>query len=215
MKKLASVLLIVGTLAVANIYNKVYTPTALANVQTEQKQLDDYQKQFDREAELKKKMENPTIIRNKLNKVGKIISLDGQYKFWSKITDKGLLNLTLREMTMDFTYDFGMGCDLSYITIYKIEGKTVYIHIPSNRIQLLYIQLNQDSKITDGRKMFLVSQFSPSDVEILIEQSQTEVVNKIGKDKNLFNKAKLNLQDQIEKLILGIGYYDQVIFQEV
>lgn len=61
--------------------------------------------------------------------------------------------------------------------------------------------------------MWLVSQFKPSDVEILIEQSQQNVVNKIGADKDVFNKAYINLKGEIEKLVKFLGY-EKVIFTE-
>ena len=210
------ILLIVGAL-IATHYSKVNDLSASANsknVQIQQNQLGEYQKEKERAEELKK-LQDPTIIRDKINKVGKLTSLEGNYKYWSKITDKGLFDLTLREITLDFSFKFGIGISMEYINVYKVEGTTVFVKIPRNRMQLQYIQMNPDSKIIDGKKMLLVSQFKPSDVEVLIEQSQQNVVNKIGVDTKLFDSALYNLQDELEKLIKGLGYYETVIFDEI
>ena len=210
------ILLIVGAL-IATHYSKVNDLSASANsknVQIQQNQLGEYQKEKERAEELKK-LQDPTIIRDKINKVGKLTSLEGNYKYWSKITDKGLFDLTLREITLDFSFKFGIGISMEYINVYKVEGTTVFVKIPRNRMQLQYIQMNPDSKIIDGKKMLLVSQFKPSDVEVLIEQSQQNVVNKIGVDSKLFDSALYNLQDELEKLIKGLGYYETVIFDEI
>jgi len=210
------ILLIVGAL-IATHYSKVNNLSASANsknVQIQQNQLGEYQKEKDREEELRK-LQDPTIIRDKINKVGKLTSLEGNYKYWSKITDKGLFDLTLREITLDFSFKFGIGISMEYINVYKVEGTTVFVKIPRNRMQLQYIQMNPDSKIIDGKKMLLVSQFKPSDVEVLIEQSQQNVVNKIGVDAKIFDSALYNLQDELEKLIKGLGYYETVIFDEI
>ena len=210
------ILLIVGAL-IATHYSKVNDLSASANsknVQIQQNQLGDYQKEKDKIEELRK-LQDPTIIRDKINKVGKLTSLEGNYKYWSKITDKGLFDLTLREITLDFSFKFGIGISMEYINVYKVDGTTVFVKIPRNRMQLQYIQMNPESKIINDKKMLLVSQFKPSDVEVLIEQSQQNVVNKIGVDSKLFDSALYNLQDELEKLILSMGYYETVIFDEV
>ena len=214
------VILTLGALFATNIYFKYHNLSVPKPITTEQVQInlgnDDYQKIIDREAELKKKMQDPTIIRNQIRKAGKLTSLEGQYKYQSKIIDKGFMDLTLREITLDFTYNFAMGMDLQYITVSKVENKIVYIKIPKNRIQLQYIELNsQDSRIIEGKKMILVNQFSPSDTEVLMEQSQQNVVNMIGADKELFNDAMINLQEQLKKLVLSLGYYERVVFEIV
>jgi len=213
------VILTLGALFATNIYFKYHNLSIPKPITTEQMQInlgdDYYQKEIDRELELKKKMQDPTIIRNQIRKVGKLTSLEGKYKYQSKITDKGIMDLTLREITLDFVYNFGMGMNLQYITVLKVENKTVYIKIPKNRVQLHYIELNQDSRIIEGKKMILVNQFSPSDTEILIEQSQQNVVNMIGADNELFNNTMINLQEQLEKLVLSLGYYETVEFEIV
>jgi len=214
MKKLTSILL-VGTLIVAGIYYKNHDlPVATIN-KIEQLQLRDFTKEQNRTAKLKK-MQDPTIIQNELRKVGEITSLKGKYNYFSKISnkDKFFDKFTLREITLDFEYNFGIGINsLEYIKVLKIEDGKVYISIPKNRIQLIYIEQNmQNSKIIDGDTMFLFDQFSPSDTQILFAQAQQNVVNAIGKDNKLFDTAMVNLQDMVEGLVLGLGY-EKVVFE--
>jgi len=217
MRKPIIALTILGALFATNIYFKYHNLSIPKPIPVEQSQLRDYQKDIERTAELKK-MQNPTLIQNELRKVGEITSLKGKYNYFSKITnkDKFFDKFTLREITLDFEYNFGIGIrSLEYIRIVKIEDGKVYISIPKNRIQLIYIEQNmQNSKIIDGNTMFLFDQFSPSDTQILSAQAQQNVVNAIGKDKKLFDDAMINLQEVAEGLVLNLGY-EKVIFNVI
>jgi len=215
MKKF-TILLVAGALFATNIYMKYHNLSVPKPIPIEQLQLRDYQKDIERTAELKK-MQDPTIIQNELRKAGEITSLKGKYNYFSKITnkDKFFDKITLREITLDFEYNFGIGISLEYIKVLKIEDGKVYISIPKNRIQLIYIEQNmQNSKIIDGNTMFLFDQFSPSDTQILSAQAQQNVVNAIGKDNKLFNTAMINLQEVVEGLVLDLGY-EQVMFNVI
>jgi len=215
MKKPIIALIILGALFATNIYMKYHNLSVPKPIPTEQVQLRDYQKDIERTAELKK-MQNPTLIQNELRKIGEITSLKGKYNYFSKITnkDKFFDKFTLREITLNFEYNYGIGINsLEYIRVVKIEDGKVYINIPKNRIQLIYIEQNtQNSKIIDGKKMFMFDQFSPSDTQILFAQAQQNVVNAIGKDNKLFDTAMVNLQDMVEGLVLGLGY-EKVVFE--
>jgi len=213
MKKF-TILLVVGALFATNIYMKYHNLSVPKPIPLEQSQLRDFTKDQNRTAELKK-MQDPTIIQNAFKKSGKVISLEGKYKYLSKISNKDKIfdKFTLREITLDFEYNYGIGINsLEYIKVSKIENGVVYINIPNNRIQLIYIEQNmQNSKITDGDTMFLFDQFSPSDTQILSAQAQQNVVNAIGKDKKLFDDTMVNLQELVEGLVLDLGY-KKVIF---
>jgi len=213
MKKF-TILLVVGVLFATNIYFKYHNLSIPRPIPVEQVQLRDYQKDIERTAELKK-MQDPTLIQNELRKVGEITSLNGKYNYFSKITnkDKFFDKFTLREITLDFEYNYGIGINsLEYIKVLKIEDEKVYISIPKNRIQLIYIEQNtQNSRIINEDNMLMFDQYSPSDTQILSAQAQQNVVNAIGKDKKLFDTAMINLQEDIEGLVLGLGY-EQVVF---
>ena len=213
MKKF-TILLVVGALITANIYCKLNDLSVPKPIPTEQVQLRDFTKEQSRTAELKK-MQDPTLIQNELRKVGEITSLKGKYNYFSVVSnkDKFFDKITLREITLDFEYNFGIGINsLEYIRVLKIEDGKVYINIPKNRIQLIYIEQNtQNSRIINENNMFLFDQFSPSDTQILSAQAQQNVVNAIGKNKKLFDDAMINLQDVVEGLVLDLGY-EKVVF---
>ena len=217
MKKPIIVLTILGTLFATNIYLKYHNLSVPKPVTTQQNQLqlgDDYQKEQSR-LEYLKKLNNPEYVQGTLRKTGKLTVLEGDYKYKSVVTDKGFMDLTLKEMTLDLYYEYGLGINLEYIKVKNILNKTIVIQIPKNRLQLMYIQMNsQNSKIVDGKKMILVSQFKPSDIELLIENSQQDVVNRIGADSKVFNEAMSNLKSELEGLILKMGY-DKVLFEIV
>jgi len=216
MKKF-TIFLVVGALFATNIYMKYHNLSIPKPIPTEQVQLRDFTKEQNRIAELNK-MQDPTIIQNEIRKVGEITSLKGKYKYLSKISnkDKFFDKFTLREITLDFEYNYGIGINsLEYLKVTKIENGIAYISIPKNRIQLIYIEQNmQNSKIIDGNTMFMFDQFSPSDTQILSAQAQQNVVNAIGKDKKLFDNAMVNLQEDIEGLVLDLGY-EQVVFNVI
>jgi len=214
MKKL-TILLVATTIITANIYLKYHNLSVPKPITTEQMQLGDYQKDIERTAELNK-MQDPTIIQNEIRKVGEINSLKGKYKYLSKISNKDKIfdKFTLREITLDFEYNYGIGINsLEYIRVVKIKDGVAYISIPKNRIQLIYMEQNmQNSKIINENNMFLFDQFSPNDTQILSAQAQQNVVNAIGKDKKLFDTAMANLQDVVEGLVISLGY-KQVVFE--
>ena len=219
MKKL-TILLVATTIITANIYLKYHNLSVPKPITTEQTQLGDsksHQKQIDRENELKK-LQNPNIIQNEFKKSGKIVSLEGGYKYLSKISNKDKIfdKFTLREITLDFEYNYGIGVSsLEYIKVTKIENGIAYISIPKNRIQLIYIEQNtQNSRIINENNMFLFDQFSPSDTQILSAQAQQNVVNAIGKDKKLFDDAMINLQEVVEGLVISLEY-ERVVFSVV
>lgn len=195
-------------------YYKTHTLSS-QNMKVEQS-LNAYEKDKNREEQLKR-LQDPTILQTQLNKVGKVTSLCGNYNYFSKIEDKdGLFNkFVLRDMTLEFNYSFGIGTDLSNIRVTDIKGTTVYLDVPRNKMKLQYIEMNPESKITDSHKVILVSQFSPQDIETVTEQSQQNVVDKINSDNGLFDKAQVNLEDDIKNLVLNFGYYKCVVFNAV
>ena len=219
MKK-SIILLVATTIITANIYLKYHNLSVPKPITTEQTQLGDsksQQKQIDRANELKK-LQNPTIIQNEFKKSGKIVSLEGCFKYLLKISnkDKFFDKFTLREITLDFEYNYVIGINsLEYIKVTNIENGVAYINIPKNRIKLIYIEQNmQNSKIINENNMFMFDQFSPSDTQILSAQAQQNVVNAIGKNNKLFNDAMVNLQEDIEGLVISLGY-EKAVFNVI
>lgn len=214
MKKITIIIILVALFA-TNIYFKVNgfsVPKVTTKV--EQADLKEYQKQKDKTAELKSKLQDPTIILNEFKKVGKVISFEGKANYYKVVNDKLFNKFTLREITIDFKYTYGIGISsLEYLKVNKIEGETLFISIPKNRVQLLYIQQNPDSKIIDGDKMFFVDNLKSSETQEISTIVQQNVVNKIGADKKSFSEANANLREFVKELVLKFGY-KQVFFTE-
>lgn len=216
MKKL--LLLLVVTLIVVGGYKKVFSqqsPTQPLTKQ-EQGQFKNYQAEQARIEQLQK-LQSPQYVEGKLRNVGKLTTLEGTFKYSDTITEKGLWNyLTLRQITLDLQYQFGLGIDLQYIKVAQVidQGKTIIMQIPKQRIQLEYLQLCQDSKIIDGKKMLFISQFKPSAVAVVIGQSQQNVVNQISTNRKYFDIAMSNLKGQLENFCKSFGY-EKIIFEEV
>ena len=207
-------LLVILIWVVGNVYCKVNDLSVPKINRTEQAQLEKYQKQIDRENELKKRLQDPTIIKSAFRQVGKIISLEGGAVYYKSINDKLFNKITLRELTIDFKYSYGIGIgSLEYLKVTEIKDETIFISIPKNRIQLLYIQQDIESKLNSD-KIFLLKDFSPSDIQIIYEIAQQQTVNSIGADQKVFNDAMINLQKAVEKLTKKFGY-KQVIFDVV
>ena len=214
MKKFTSILLI-GTLIVAGSYYYTHITNQPIITKTQQNQLRDLE-ESNKRLEYLKKLSNPEYVQGALRKTGKLTTLEGSYKYSTNIKENGLYGyVTLREMTLDLDYDFGICMDLQYIKVRTVLDKIIVIQIPKKQLQLQYIQLNiQNSKVFDGKKFMFADQFPPSEVEAVIEQSQQNVVNRIGADDKLFDSAMENLKDELEKLIISLGY-KEVMFEEI
>jgi len=199
------IFLIVAIVAV-NIYHKLPGSSAQTITPEQQTQLRTDQENIDRVKQLEK-LQSPQYVLGEIHKVGKLTTLQSSYKYSSNIKNEALFgHLTLREITLDFTYNFAIGMDLQYIKIRSISNKTITIQIPKAYLQLMYIELDSSSKIIDGKNMIFVSQFKPSDVQTLINQSQQNCANEIGSNSKLFEQALANLESNLKDLILKLGY---------
>jgi len=203
-------ILFVGALLLTTAYFKFNTLYVPKPTETEQNQLREFNESKNREAELKAK-NTPTMIQDSLTKVGKLTILEGQYKYYSLIKDTGIFDITLREMTLDFTYKFGLSASLENIKVVKVEGNTIILDVPKGKIGLQYIELDGTSKILDGQKMIFVSQFKPSEIATVVNQSKNNVLDKINTDSSLFDKAQVNLESELRGLLLKMGFENVII----
>lgn len=187
-------------------------PTVSANQEQFQLADVDNEKIKKRQEELKH-LQNPQFIEQNLKQVGKLIIFESQYHYTDNPTEKGIFGITLRQIHIDFLYRFGLGIDLEDVEVTQIvSGKIVYIKIPENKIKLQFIEMiNDQSTLSDGKKFFLVKQFKPSETDMIINQCQQNVVNKIGFNQSYFELAEKNLESELNKLVLKMGY-SQAIF---
>jgi hypothetical protein len=211
MKKIL-ILFIVALIALGG-FDKLHSSNARAITPVEEKQLKVDAQEKARLDHLKE-LQNPKLIEGKLRSAGSLTTLKGEMKYGSTITDT-FLKIPIRGMTLDLKYNFGIGIDLEYVKVVSVLDKIVVLQIPKNRLQLQYIEMNyQESKIIGENKKFLVSQFKPSEVQGLLEQSQQFVVNSIGKDQKYFMLAMNNLKSELEKMLKSYGF-NKVMFREI
>jgi hypothetical protein len=179
-----------------------------------QSQLDKY-KQAEQKEEIRKlellAMQNPEIIQKELVNVGKLIVNEGNYTYQDTIEISKWYGH--KELYIDLNYKYGIAIDLNTITIDKFVDKIVYITIPIGEIKLEYIELvNELSKI-DGDKSGLVSQFTPQDINIIIENTNDKVRNTIEDNRSIYTDSLISLKENIKSLVLKLGY-DDVVFEE-
>lgn len=159
--------------------------------------------------------QTPEYVQNALKQVGKLIVLEGNYNYSNVVKDKIFMDITLRQMTFDLNYKFGLGMNLEYIIVKGIYDKIIVIQIPKRWIEIQYVELDtENSNIVDGKKIILASDFKPVDVQILLEQSQENVVEKIKSNDELFDQVVVNLKSELEVFLKGLGFKD-VIFEVI
>lgn len=206
MKKLTCIL-ILGAFISANVYCKVNdlsVPKITNTVEKEHIRIEKLDLLQTRE-----------YAQKALKDIGRLNVLEGKYHYSNQITDKGFMDLTIRQMTLDMEYRFGIGIDLQYVNVRSVFDRIVVLQIPKDKLDLQYIEMdNKNSKIINDNKMFLVSDFKPSEVEILLEESQYNVAGKINSDDKLFDEALVNLKGELEKFVKRLGY-EEVVFEVV
>jgi len=149
---------------------------------------------------------------NALKTVGRLNVLEGKYHYKNEIIDKGFMDLIVRQMTLETEYRFGIGIDLEYVSVRSVFDRIIVLQIPKQKLELQYIELDiEKSRIVNDNKMILVSDFKPSEVEVLLEESQYNVAGKINENDKLFDEALVNLKSELDGLMKRLGY-TEVIF---
>jgi hypothetical protein len=180
-----------------------------------QSELDKY-KQAEHEEEIQKlellALQNPEIIQNEFNNVGKLIVNEGNYTYKDSIAISKWYGH--KELYINLIYNYGIAIDLNTITIDKFVDKTVYITIPTNEIKLHYLELDNELSKIEGDKSLLISQFTPKDINIIIGNTNNVVRDTIEQDKDIYTDSLISLKDNIRSLILQLNY-DDVVFNEI
>lgn len=158
------------------------------------------------------RLSDPELISSNLRAVGKLTTFQGIETYQDTIIEKGFLKA--RGLDIEINYEFSLGIDLNKIYIEKIEGDEVTINIPKVAIQIQSLtRLNKDSYIHSTKTLF-AKEYSPSLIDSIVEQSQDAVAEKINKTPEYFDKAYESLKDNLEGLILELGY-TKVKFTEI
>lgn len=154
-------------------------------------------------------LQNPEIIEKELSKVGKLITYEGKINYNNEIVHKGFLNS--RKLTFKLTYKFGIAIDLNNVIIDDYIEDTVVLKIPRDGLVLEYIQMLPEESYVNGEKSWLAKYFKPEEVKVLLDEAQNTTVENINSTDEIFAKADESLRENLERLILKLGY-KKIIF---
>jgi hypothetical protein len=186
-----------------------------SNTKELQAELDKYiqQEQEDKLHKLKlQTLQNPEIINTEFINVGKLIVYQGKVSYSDCLREKRWYGT--KEMNIELKYNFGIGIDISLITVKEFIETTVVLEIPKSELVLEYIELNSKESSINGSKTWFSSNYNSNDVNLVLQDAQSKTRSNIESNKDIFNKAMKNLKVDIRELVLKLGY-DDVIVEEV
>jgi hypothetical protein len=162
------------------------------------------------EEEKIKALIDPQIIIDKLESTGQIVTYKGNVTYSNHIEESKFYGT--RSLTYKFTYEFGIGMDLSHIKVEKILDETVILSVPKNELKLNYLELKEDVMKSDNT--WFASDFDPEVVNVLMQQAKKAVRGEVLNNRDVFDEGLDSLKRNLERLVKKLGYKD-VIFQEV
>ena len=152
-----------------------------------QAKIDTY-KQKEQEEKIRKielqQLQDPEIINTNLANVGKLLVYEGTIQYSDIIREKNWYSN--KELTLELLYKFGISIDLQNITVDKFIDETVVLNIPVNKLKIEYLELDSDNKAIDSDKSFLATQFTPEDIEIVLENAKDKTYDNINSNKDIF-----------------------------
>jgi len=154
-------------------------------------------------------LQNPELIEKELTKVGKLITYEGKIFYDDSIIHKGFLNS--RKLTLKLLYKFGIAINLNDIVIDEYIEDIVVLRIPRDGLVLEYIQMLPEESYVNGEKSLLAKYFKPKEVKVLLDEAYYTTQERINNTDAIFVKAEESLRENLESLILRLGY-KKVIF---
>lgn len=177
------------------------------------KELQKY-KQQEQEEKLRKQkikaMQQPEIITKEMSKVGELITYKGKIEYNDIVSKKSIFKDS--SLNIHITYEFGFGIDLNEILVSEFIEDAVVIQIPKSKVELKYIEIIEDSN--KEVKTFLGKEFSSEEMNQVIMKAQVITSERLNNSLECKNKAIEGVKDNLEKMILKIGYR-KIIFEQV
>jgi hypothetical protein len=156
-------------------------------------------------------LQDPQIVINELNQVGKLIVYEGQSNYEDYIVESNFWGS--RAINLNLKYNFGISIELNTINVKEIYNKTIVLNIPKQEFKIEYVELDNKSKLESNKEWF-ISQYKPEDIKIIFNQANDKVRWQILSDKSIFDKSSESLKSNLRELILKLGYED-VKFEEI
>jgi hypothetical protein len=188
-------------------YNKEKEVESLKSKLNEYK-VDKYK--ADLEEEKIKALIDPQIIIDKLESTGQLITYKGNVTYSNHIEESKFYGT--RSLTYKFTYEFGIGMDLSHIKVEKIYGETVILSVPKSELKLVYLELKED--VMKSNNTWFASDFDPEIVNVVMQQANGRVREEVLNNSDVFESGLDSLKSNVEELVKKLGF-EEVIFQEV
>jgi hypothetical protein len=154
-------------------------------------------------------LQNPEIIEKELEKVGKLITYQGKIYYDDEVIHKGFFSS--RKLSLKLLYKFGIAINLNNVIIDEFIDDTVVLRIPNDSLVLEYIQMIPEESYVNGEKSLLAKYFKPEEIKVLLDEAQNTTVDRVNNTDAIFEKAEESLRENLEKLVLKLGY-KKVIF---
>jgi len=184
-------------------------------INTIQKELDQY-KQKEQEEKIRRlriqQLQNPEIINKELAKTGELIIFTGITTYNDNIKESNWYSS--KSLDINYVFNFGISIDLNDIKINKFIEDSVIIDIPSSRLHIQYVELDTSKSKLLSSKTVLSKQFTPEDINIINQNSQKDITNKINNSKDIFDQSLTSLKDNLKELISKLGYKN-IVFNEI
>jgi hypothetical protein len=187
------------------------------NIDTLQKELDNYKKK-EQEEKIRKiqlqALQNPEIIITKFKEIGKLKVYEGQWQYSDILREKNWYSS--KEVDLKLLFNYGIAIDLQTVlqSNIKITGENVIIKIPKKEVKLDYIELDTENTTVTSTKTWLASQYKPEDIRMIFNQARNKTREEIGSNKEVFNKSIDSLKNNLRLVVLALNY-KEVIFEEV
>lgn len=196
---------------VTNPTNKTITKTELETnfdkfkaEEARQKSIEELEKLAKEKVRLER-LANPELVTSELTRVGKLITYEGKAKYEDKIIEKGFLNK--RELFVDITYKFGMSIDLHEVKVVLIDGDKITISVPKDKVKLEYVSNIKEETLINGYKSRFAKQFTPEEVNYIINYAKGKTEEKLNAMDDLFFQAHENAKNELGNLIVALGYH--------
>ena len=149
---------------------------------------------------------NPEIVNTEFQKIGKLIVSEGRTTYKNSIVDKNWYSE--KSLTYEFTYRYGIGIDLSKLTIESIADNIVSVNIPVYELKIEYLEILPNETKINSQKTLLASQFKPDIMKTIIQTSEQDVYTSIRDNKDIQTESLKNLQDNISNIVKQLGFKD-------
>jgi hypothetical protein len=217
-KRLAFVLIVVSLLVIAYGVNKILirglkaqpSPIDQTTLSLQQK-LDQYRATQLQQKPAEPPKLDPKIINRELEKVGQLIVFKGQMIYNEPVENKGFL--WQRRLELQLTYNYGIGIDLSLITVEEVAPNVVTLKIPKSEVKLVYVELDANNSVVNETKTMLVKSFTSEETRFILGYVQDETNKRIKADKDIYNKSVESLKANLEQLVMKLGFKKVIVVE--